>query len=174
MTRKPQIEGRKTKKELRASHHDRMKRRVLAASQKVRHSQLTARFSLAVVVSVLIGGTALLVTRVWYRPTITTSTTVIVPELSARGMAGVGLYSLHCSGCHGENAAGSPNGPPLVDKLYGPRIHNNDLFRHVIAYGVTAHHWKFGDMPAVKLLRSNHRDRIIDYVRELQRANGIE
>ncbi|MGR3582900.1 MAG: c-type cytochrome, partial [Pseudooceanicola nanhaiensis] len=40
--------------------------------------------------------------------------------------------------------------------------------------GVRAHHWKFGDMPPQTGLTPSDVANIVAYVRELQRANGIE
>jgi len=39
--------------------------------------------------------------------------------------------------------------------------------------GVRAHHWSFGNMPAVEGLTRADVKMIIAYIRELQRANGI-
>jgi hypothetical protein len=40
--------------------------------------------------------------------------------------------------------------------------------------GVRAHHWRFGNMPAVEGVSDEDVLQITDYVRALQRANGIE
>ena len=39
--------------------------------------------------------------------------------------------------------------------------------------GVRAHHWYFGDMPAVEGLTRGDMTMIVAYIRELQRANDI-
>jgi len=39
--------------------------------------------------------------------------------------------------------------------------------------GVRAHHWKFGNMPAIEGLTRADVKAIIAYVRELKRQNGI-
>jgi hypothetical protein len=39
--------------------------------------------------------------------------------------------------------------------------------------GVRAHHWRFGDMPPVEGVSDEDATKIVAYVRELQRANGI-
>lgn len=41
------------------------------------------------------------------------------------------------------------------------------------AIGVRAHHWNFGDKPAVEAITRDDVTSIITYIRELQRANGI-
>ena len=172
--RRPQMQVRKTKKELRAAHQERMKRRALAAVRPSGLHWRVAGLVFAVIAAIVIAGTGMVVMRIWNRPTNQASIAVNVPELSPRGREGLGLFSIYCAGCHGENAAGAPSGPPLVHKLYVRAHHNDDVFRRVINYGVRAHHWQFGDMPAIDVQRAIQRDRIIDYVRELQRANGFE
>jgi hypothetical protein len=39
---------------------------------------------------------------------------------------------------------------------------------------VSAHHWRFGDMPPQPAVAPAEVARITRYIRELQRANGIE
>jgi len=39
--------------------------------------------------------------------------------------------------------------------------------------GVRGHHWPFGDMPPVEGVTRGDVTMIIAYIRELQRANGI-
>lgn len=39
--------------------------------------------------------------------------------------------------------------------------------------GVQAHHWRFGNMPPQEGVTQGDVKAIISYVRELQRANGI-
>ena len=45
--------------------------------------------------------------------------------------------------------------------------------RRAAALGVRGHHWRFGDMPPVEGLTRTDVAMIVAYVRELQRANGI-
>lgn len=46
-------------------------------------------------------------------------------------------------------------------------------FQLAMIQGVRAHHWSFGDMPAVIGLAPADVEPIIAYVRAVQRANGI-
>ena len=64
------------------------------------------------------------------------------------------------------NAAGGPAGPPLVHSIYRPAL--------AVRRGVRAHHWRFGDMPPQPAVREDEIGLIVRYVRELQRANGID
>ena len=95
------------------------------------------------------------------------------PELSERALAGEGLFNANCSLCHGANAAGTTLGPPLVDKIYEPGHHSDDSIRLAVRRGVRQHHWQFGNMLPVPSVSSDDVEKIICYVREMQRANGI-
>ena len=100
---------------------------------------------------------------------------VVVPEkLSTNAQIGKIGFEAKCAACHGTNAAGQ-NGvaPPLVHKTYEPSHHGDASFIQAAQNGVRSHHWGFGDMPPVEGLTSGDLKMIIAYVRELQRANGI-
>jgi len=94
-------------------------------------------------------------------------------ELSDQAIEGQVLFDEHCAACHGANAAGSENGPPFVHKVYEPGHHADVSFLLATQRGVRAHHWKFGDMPPQPDVTADHVELIVSYVRELQRANGI-
>lgn len=99
---------------------------------------------------------------------------VEVPELSAAAQAGKDVFQASCAVCHGANAAGQDGvAPPLVHIIYEPNHHSDQSFYQAVRYGVRAHHWRFGNMPAVEGVGQNEVSDIIAYVRELQRANGI-
>ncbi len=96
-----------------------------------------------------------------------------VPKLSQNAEQGKSLFNANCVMCHGKNAAGTQNGPPLVHKIYEPNHHSDLSFQRAAKFGVRAHHWSFGNMPPVPGVAEADVTRIIAYVRELQRANGI-
>lgn len=100
---------------------------------------------------------------------------VFVPaDLSSGAVAGKQLFDANCASCHGANAAGQADvAPPLVHIIYEPSHHGDESFQLAVARGVRAHHWPFGNMPAVDGLGRDEVAKIIAYVRELQRANGI-
>ncbi|MGI9408276.1 MAG: c-type cytochrome [Hyphomicrobiaceae bacterium] len=83
------------------------------------------------------------------------------------------LFDANCSVCHGANASGTGNGPPLVHLIYEPGHHSDASFYRAAEFGVQGHHWPFGNMPAIKTVTRDDVTNIISYVRELQRANGI-
>ena len=95
------------------------------------------------------------------------------PALSAKAQAGREVFNARCALCHGNAAAGSGQGPPLVHRIYEPGHHQDFAFRNAVRNGVMAHHWQFGNMPPVPGLSDNDIEQLICYVRELQRANGI-
>ncbi len=100
---------------------------------------------------------------------------VTVPEtLSANAEIGKVVFEAKCAICHGENAAGQDGvAPPLVHKIYEPSHHGDAAFLLAAKNGVRAHHWRFGNMPPVEDVTDGDVKMIIAYVRELQRANGI-
>lgn len=95
-------------------------------------------------------------------------------EMSDFALIGQKGFDANCASCHGQNAAGQ-NGiaPPLVHKIYEPSHHGDESFQRAVAMGVRAHHWKFGNMPAIEGLTRADVKAITAYVRELQRHNGI-
>lgn len=96
-------------------------------------------------------------------------------SLSPEATMGQRAFEATCAACHGENATGKMGfGPPLVHKIYEPSHHADMAFQLAVRNGVRAHHWKFGDMPPQTGLSPSDVANIVAYVRELQRANGIE
>lgn len=88
--------------------------------------------------------------------------------------AGAELYAQSCASCHGSDLRGTPLGPPHLSQVYAPDHHPDASFRAAIEEGSPAHHWEFGDMPAVEGLDDEEIDLIIAYVREQQESQGLE
>ncbi len=101
---------------------------------------------------------------------------VIVPvTLSEQSQRGEIAFNQYCANCHGANAVGQDGiAPPLIHIYYEPNHHGDAAFLVAIARGVQAHHWPFGNMPPVEGISQDQAIDIIAYVREIQRANGIE
>jgi mono/diheme cytochrome c family protein len=87
--------------------------------------------------------------------------------------AGKAAFDANCSSCHGANGAGTDKGPPLIHDIYNPGHHADAAFVLAARKGVRRHHWPFGDMPPQPQVTDSQISAIIQYVRELQAANGI-
>jgi mono/diheme cytochrome c family protein len=99
---------------------------------------------------------------------------VNIPELSIASQSGKQAFDKYCASCHGSNAAGQEGrAPPLIHRIYEPNHHGDMAFFLAAKNGVRAHHWPFGNMPPVEGISEAEIQNIILYVRELQRANGI-
>ncbi|TKZ15450.1 cytochrome c [Shimia litoralis] len=92
------------------------------------------------------------------------------------GNAAIGqrIFENACVECHGTNAVGNEGaGPPLIHVIYEPSHHADEAFQRAVANGVRSHHWQFGDMQPVAGLTRGDVAMVIAYIREIQRANGI-
>ena len=83
------------------------------------------------------------------------------------------MYEESCSSCHGNWGKGTEKGPPLMHNFYKPSHHGDTAFYRAALSGARAHHWKFGDMPAVEGMTREKMDRIVPYVRWLQEKSGF-
>ena len=98
----------------------------------------------------------------------------VPPEFSELAALGAVAFESACINCHGQNAEGKKGfGPPLVHKIYEPSHHADYAFLMAVENGVRSHHWPFGNMPPQEGFTQGDVKAIIAYVRELQRANGI-
>jgi len=98
---------------------------------------------------------------------------VTVPTLTAAGQDGLVLFTAKCSACHGKDAGGTGNGPPLINKIYRTNHHGDVAFQRAARFGVRSHHWRFGNMPPVRGIKQEQVTKIVTFIREVQRANGI-
>lgn len=98
---------------------------------------------------------------------------VTVPKLTAAAQQGATAFANKCVSCHGQNAAGSGSGPPLVHRIYEPNHHGDGSFHRAVRRGVRAHHWSYGNMPPIGGVSDRDIRQITAYLRELQFANGI-
>lgn len=99
---------------------------------------------------------------------------IVVPKLTPVAQNGKAAFDAHCADCHGANGGGTDKGPPLIHKIYEPSHHGDAAFMLAIRNGAPAHHWRFGDMLPVEGVTDAQIGWIVKYVREVQRANGIE
>lgn len=99
---------------------------------------------------------------------------VTVGELSSRAQAGQAVFNQHCSVCHGVDGAGTRLGPPLIHAIYNPGHHDNKSFARAVTQGVQQHHWPYGNMPAQPQVGFSDLSKIMAFIREVQKQNGIE
>lgn len=99
--------------------------------------------------------------------------TVKLPKMTPALNLGKLNFDALCAACHGRNAAGTENGPTFLSRIYRPGHHSDGSFFVAPRRGVRAHHWRFGDMPPVDGITDRQIEKIIGYVRALQKANGI-
>lgn len=105
---------------------------------------------------------------------VTLAQQVNMPNFSASALEGKELFQQHCIQCHGETALGTALGPPLLHPFYRPGHHDDDALKRAIKKGVVAHHWQFGPMPAMQAVSDADIPKLVTFIRELQRANGIK
>lgn len=98
---------------------------------------------------------------------------ITLPDFSTAARKGGVLFMGKCAQCHGYYAQGTKKGPPLLHPYYRPGHHADQAFWAAIRNGSRQHHWSFGDMKPVEGVTDKHVPLIIQYVRELQQANGI-
>ena len=139
----------------------------------MRHLNLMQRLPAVLVLTLLAGGVASVAWRFIAPSGDGPLASVTVPTLTDTARAGETVFNANCAACHGENAAGSDKGPPLVHDIYNPGHHDDAAFYRAVKNGTPKHHWNFGDMLPLPAVSETQVRSIIRYVRELQVANGI-
>jgi len=99
---------------------------------------------------------------------------VVIPPLEGAQAYGGRVFAAKCVACHGDVLTGVEGaGPPLLHDFYVPGHHSDGAIEAAVRRGAPAHHWPFGDMPAVKGLTGADIAAVIGYIRSVQQANGI-
>lgn len=84
------------------------------------------------------------------------------------------LFRANCASCHGEAGVGVDGaGPTFLHVIYEPNHHGDFAFVAAALNGVKAHHWPFGNMPAQPQVSKQDVEKIVAYIRKLQRKKGI-
>ena len=81
--------------------------------------------------------------------------------LSETARAGESLFNNDCLQCHGADATGTTQGPPLIHRYYEPGHHPDASIRSAVLNGVPQHHWSFGNMPPVAGVSVDEVEKII-------------
>jgi len=79
------------------------------------------------------------------------------------------LFEENCAQCHGQWGNGTDKGPALTHRFYLPNHHGDEAIYRAAMKGVRAHHWNFGNMPPVEGITKRKLDRIVPYIRWLQK-----
>jgi len=95
------------------------------------------------------------------------------PRVPFKYGLGMKRFRTLCSSCHGKWGDGTEQGPPLLHAFYKPSHHGDAAFYRAALQGVQAHHWTFGDMPKVEDATTKDVDKIVPFIRWLQKENGI-
>jgi mono/diheme cytochrome c family protein len=85
---------------------------------------------------------------------------------------GLIAFAGECVPCHGRLAEGTERGPNLIHRDYGPGMRSDAQFRRAVREGLPARRG-YGAMPPSPGVSEHRLDRMIAFVRELQRVNGI-
>ena len=95
------------------------------------------------------------------------------PKLLGKAAFGKLAYDKFCAPCHGQNIAGTDQGPSFMSPVYNSRHHPDRAFFIAATQGARAHHWQFGDMPPVDGVTEQQIGMIVEYVRAMQNENGL-
>jgi len=131
------------------------------------------KFTLPLGILAGLGGLYLLLSYVLMPVTATDVFEVVVPRLSQKAKVGHEVFQNNCASCHGTNAGGTEQGPPLIHNIYNPGHHGDEAFYRAVRQGVRAHHWPFGNMPPQRQVSNDEVTEILAFIRETQVANGI-
>jgi mono/diheme cytochrome c family protein len=85
---------------------------------------------------------------------------------------GMVAFAGECARCHGRLAGGTERGPNLIHRDYGPGVRSDAQFRLAVREGKPARRG-YGAMPPSPGVSKRRLDRMIRFLRELQRARGI-
>jgi len=85
---------------------------------------------------------------------------------------GVVAFARECARCHGRLAGGTERGPNLIHPDYGPGVRSDAQLRRAVREGMPARRG-YGAMPPSPEVSKRRLERMITFLRELQRANGI-
>jgi len=105
----------------------------------------------------------------------TTATPVVLPTLTGDAALGQPLFVASCAACHGKDAGGvAGTGPSLIHNIYRPGHHSDITILLAVRNGVRRHHWRFDSMLPVDGLSDDDVAKITEFVRAVQRENGVQ
>jgi mono/diheme cytochrome c family protein len=95
------------------------------------------------------------------------------PASSLSFQQGGVAFSTECAHCHGRTARGTERGPNLIHPDYGAAKRSDAQFRRAIREGLTARQAGYQDMPGAPEMPRRKLDRLVNFLREVQRTAGI-
>jgi cytochrome c2 len=98
---------------------------------------------------------------------------VVRPVLSAAAATGKQSFESVCAKCHGSALRGTDQGPPLLNAIYAPANHGDDVILAAMKNGAPQHMWQLGNMPKPEGLAPGAEPDVLAYIRAMQAANGI-
>jgi len=111
----------------------------------------------------------------WGREKVSIKASPTIPELSAQARQGRVVLNAKCAECHGvDGTGGSKKGPPILHPMYRTEIFPDYQFKRSVREGKREKNWRFGPMPAMPELSDADLDAAIAFVREVQKASGVE
>tara|TARA_R100000455_G_scaffold18312_1_gene9004 strand:- start:86 stop:514 length:429 start_codon:yes stop_codon:yes gene_type:complete len=140
-------------------------------------SSLLKNITFIVLILLFLGISYILLQESEQRDSLAGAPIVEVTEAALTPLAedGQAVFDTKCAYCHGLNAAGRDGvGPPLVHLMYAPGATDDARLALSIRKGVKADKWPFGDMPAEPDLAEEEIRGLVAYIREMQKANGIQ
>ncbi len=97
---------------------------------------------------------------------------LVHPSLPCRSSKAASPSPGECARCHGRLARGTERGPDLIHPVYGPSVRSDAQFRRAVREGLPARRG-YGAMPPSPDVSKRRLERMIAFLRELQRADGI-
>lgn len=100
---------------------------------------------------------------------------IVVPDLEGMAIEGQVAFLRACARCHGPNAGGLDGlGPPLIMDFYGPSERSDMDLILAIQLGREEENWTFGPMPPPEDISFQEQGAVVEFLRQLQIANGVE
>ncbi len=100
---------------------------------------------------------------------------VVVPALEGMAVQGQVAFVEVCARCHGRKGGGLEGyGPPLISDFYGPSERSDMQIVLAIQLGHVEDNWTYGPMPPAEGLSFSDQGLVVEFLRQVQIANGVE
>ncbi len=100
---------------------------------------------------------------------------VTIPTLEGMAEEGQLAFVEVCARCHGRTGGGLEGyGPPLISDFYGPSERSDMQIILAIQLGHVEDNWTYGPMPPAEGLSFSDQGLVVEFLRQVQIANGVE